>query len=161
MAEPLRALAVRVGQALLQRRWTITTAESCTGGWIAKTITDVPGSSGWFERGFVVYSNASKKEMLAVSEATLASHGAVSAAAAAEMARGALAHSRADIALAVSGVAGPDGGSPGKPVGGVWIAWASRDGTARNRYFSFEGDRDSVRRQAVEAALRGVLDGAG
>ncbi|MDQ2696486.1 MAG: nicotinamide-nucleotide amidohydrolase family protein, partial [Pseudomonadota bacterium] len=134
------------------------TAESCTGGWIAKVITDVAGSSAWFERGFVTYSNAAKAELLGVAEATLGGHGAVSGETVAAMAAGALSYSRADLAVAVSGVAGPDGGSPGKPVGTVWLAWAVRGGGCRTRRYVFAGDREAVRRQAVLAALEGILD---
>ena len=124
MAHSLYDLATQVGRALLRRQWTLTTAESCTGGWIAKVLTDVPGSSEWFERGVVTYSNQAKMDMLEVKEATLAAHGAVSAETVAEMARGGLARSQAQVAVAVSGVAGPDGGTPDKPVGTVWMAWA-------------------------------------
>src|SRR5512143_1263664 len=113
----LYKLAERVGQRLLVRHWRLALAESCTGGWIAKVITDVPGSSGWFERGFVTYSNAAKVDLLAVPQALLDSHGAVSRETVNAMAAGALRHNRAEIALAVSGIAGPDGGSPAKPVG--------------------------------------------
>ena len=154
----LYELAVQVGIALRAPGWTLAVAESCTGGWIAKTITDVPGSSGWFDRGFVTYSNAAKTELLGVRDATLAEQGAVSAEVVAEMATGALERSRADLVLAVSGIAGPDGGSPDKPVGTVYLAWASRDGPTRVECRHFEGDRDDVRRETVAAALRGVLD---
>ncbi len=151
-------LALRAGLALRSRGWTLTTAESCTGGWIAKAITDVAGSSAWFERGFVVYGNAAKQELLDVDESVLAAHGAVSAETVAAMALGALAHSRAELAVAVSGVAGPGGGSAAKPVGTVWLAWARRGGPVHSRCLRFEGDRDAVRRQATSAALEGVLD---
>jgi nicotinamide-nucleotide amidase len=134
------------------------TAESCTGGWIAKLITDVPGSSAWFERGFVTYSDIAKQEMLGVRETTLAAHGAVSAATVQEMALGALANSHAQVAVAVSGIAGPDGGSPEKPVGLVWLGWALEHGPAQCRRQVFPGDREAVRRQAVAAALQGLLD---
>lgn len=144
--------------ALRARNRTLAVAESCTGGWIAKAITDVPGSSGWFDRGFVTYSNVAKNELLGVRDATLAARGAVSAEVVAEMAAGALARSRADLVLAVSGIAGPDGGGPDKPVGTVYLAWASRDGPTRVERRHFEGDRDDVRRETVAAALQGVLD---
>ncbi|NJN46576.1 MAG: nicotinamide-nucleotide amidohydrolase family protein [Candidatus Competibacteraceae bacterium] len=146
------------GQALLARNWMLVTAESCTGGWIAKVITDLPGSSGWFERGFVTYSNAAKKELLGVQETTLAAQGAVSAATVEEMTQGALTHSHAQIAVAVSGIAGPDGGSLDKPVGTVWLSWMRKDGAPRNQCHQFNGDRESVRLQAVVAALEGVLE---
>lgn len=151
-------LAARVGAALQARGLLLATAESCTGGGIAQAVTAIAGSSLWFERGFVTYSNGAKVELLGVSEATLARHGAVSAATVSEMASGALAHSPAHVAVAVSGIAGPDGGSPDKPVGTVWLAWCRRGGVPRVQPFRFAGDRAAVRRQAVVAALEGVLD---
>lgn len=154
----LYELATQVGIALRTRRQTLAIAESCTGGWIAKVATDVPGSSGWFDRGFVTYSNAAKMELLNVRESTIATHGAVSAEVVAEMAAGALERSRADIVLAVSGIAGPDGGSPARPVGTVYLAWARRDGAVHAENRHFEGNRDAVRLQTVAAALQGVLD---
>jgi len=154
----LYELAVQVGAALRARGRTLAVAESCTGGWIAKIVTDVPGSSGWFDRGFVTYSNAAKTELLGVREATLAEQGAVSAEVVAEMAAGALERSRADLVLAVSGVAGPDGGSPDKPVGTVYLTWALRDGPTRAECRHFEGNRDDVRLKTVATALQGVLD---
>ncbi len=162
-AGELDALPKAVGRALEARRWRLVTAESCTGGWIAKTVTDVPGSSGWFDRGFVTYANEAKVEMLGVRPGTLAAHGAVSEATVREMAARALARSRAQVAVAVSGIAGPSGGSPEKPVGTVWLAWALREGAVaggvvRARRRLFEGDREAVRRQAVLEALRGVLE---
>jgi nicotinamide-nucleotide amidase len=137
----------------------LATAESCTGGWIAKTLTDVAGSSAWFERGFVTYHNRAKVEMLGVSTDTLARYGAVSEAVVREMAQGALAHSGAELAVSVSGVAGPGGGTAAKPVGTVWLAWARAGAATRATDFVFEGDREAVRRQAVEAALVGLLEG--
>ncbi|MFO1423472.1 MAG: nicotinamide-nucleotide amidase [Candidatus Competibacteraceae bacterium] len=154
----LYELAVRVGVALRAPGWTLAVAESCTGGWIAKTVTDMPGSSGWFDRGFVTYSNAAKGELLGVRDATLAEHGAVSAEVVAEMATGALERSRADLTVAVSGIAGPDGGSPDKPVGTVYLAWASREGPTHVERRYFKGGRNAVRRETVVAALQGVLD---
>lgn len=121
-------------------------------------LTDVAGSSAWFERGFVTYSNAAKTELLGVRETTLAAHGAVSGETVTEMAEGALVRSRADMALAVSGIAGPDGGTPGKPVGTVWIAWTMKGTVTRSRCFAFGGDRERVRRRSVIAALEGLLD---
>ena len=158
-AEPphLYALATQVGAALGARHQILAVAESCTGGWIAKIVTDVPGSSGWFDRGFVTYSNIAKSEMLGVREASIAAYGAVSAEVVAEMVRGVLAHSRADVALAVSGVAGPDGGSPDKPVGTVYLAWALRDGPIHTVREHFVGNRDAVRLATVSVALQGVL----
>lgn len=149
---------MRVGSALRVRRQVLATAESCTGGWIAKVITDIPGSSGWFDRGFVTYSNAAKFELLGVSKSVLATYGAVSAEIVAAMVTGALARARADVAVAVSGIAGPDGGSADKPVGTVYLAWARRDEAAQVAHRQFIGDRDTVRRQTVIAALQGILD---
>ncbi|MBL8249452.1 MAG: nicotinamide-nucleotide amidase [Candidatus Competibacter sp.] len=154
----LYELAAQVSVALRTRNRTLSTAESCTGGWIAKVVTDVPGSSGWFDRGFVSYSNAAKSDQLGVSAATIASYGAVSAEVVAEMAAGALERSRADVTLAVSGIAGPDGGSPDKPVGTVYLAWALREGPIRTERRHFAGSRDEVRLASVAAALQGVLD---
>lgn len=153
----LAELAERVGAALAAGGRMLVTAESCTGGWIAKLLTDIPGSSAWFERGYVTYSNAAKEELLAVRPATLAAHGAVSEAVVREMAAGALAASRAGVAVAVSGIAGPDGGTPAKPVGTVWLAWAT-EAEVRVRGQRFEGDRAAVRAAAVAEALRGILD---
>jgi nicotinamide-nucleotide amidase len=154
----LATLSEQVGEALRTRGLMLVTAESCTGGWIAEVITAVAGSSLWFERGFVTYSNEAKREMLGVREATLAAYGAVSEATVREMAEGALAHSRAQVAVAVSGVAGPGGGSLDKPVGTVCLAWAGAGTATRSRRAQFGGNREAVRRQAVAAALQGVLD---
>lgn len=153
----LYRLAEEVGEALKARSLMLATAESCTGGWIAEAVTMVPGSSEWFERGFVTYTYISKREMLGVHEATLGTHGAVAEDTVREMAAGALAHSHAQIAVAVSGVAGPSGGTPGKPVGTVCLAWAIKDGSPSSETVHFAGDREAVRHQAVERALRGVL----
>ncbi len=149
-------LAVRVGAFLAVRAWMLATAESCTGGWVAEAVTSVAGSSGWFERGFVTYSNAAKASMLGVAEATLAAHGAVSEPVAAEMAAGARIHSRAQVAISVTGVAGPGGGSPGKPVGTVCFGW-SWIGGQRVETRRFAGDRREVRRQSVIHALTQLL----
>jgi nicotinamide-nucleotide amidase len=151
------ALAEEAGRALAARRWRLATAESCTGGLVAGAITDVAGSSEWFERGFVTYSNEAKIELLGVAAETLARFGAVSEAVAREMAAGALARSRADVALAVTGVAGPAGGTPDKPVGLVWFAWATRDRPAEAVSRRFDGDRAAVREASVREALSGVL----
>jgi nicotinamide-nucleotide amidase len=149
-------LARRVGERLKAAGAMLVTAESCTGGWVAQAVTSSAGSSAWFERGYVTYSNAAKQELLGVKETTLKEHGAVSEETAQEMARGALARSQGSIALAVTGVAGPGGGTREKPVGMVCFAWADRAGAAsETRHFS--GDRDSVRRQSVIHALEGVL----
>ncbi len=151
-------LARGVGELLASRGLILVTAESCTGGWIAKAVTDIPGSSAWLDRGYVTYSNAAKCDMLGVSERTLAEHGAVSAATVAEMALGALARGPATLAVAVSGIAGPGGGSADKPVGTVWLAWALAGGVVRTRRESFAGDREAVRRLTVRSALQGVLE---
>ncbi|EMH4163588.1 nicotinamide-nucleotide amidase [Pluralibacter gergoviae] len=150
----LMQLSEQVGLALKARRATVTTAESCTGGWIAKTLTDIAGSSAWFERGFVTYSNEAKAQMIGVSEATLEAHGAVSEQVVAEMAVGALRAAKATYALSVSGIAGPDGGSAEKPVGTVWFGLACASGQGITHVERFDGDRESVRRQATIFALR-------
>jgi nicotinamide-nucleotide amidase len=153
----LARLAEHVGTALKQRGLTLAVAESCTGGGVAQTITAVSGSSEWFDRGFVTYSNDAKREMLGVRRNTLEAHGAVSEQTVREMAEGALGNSRAQLSIAVSGVAGPSGGTPQKPVGTVWLAWATEQGVS-TRLAHFPGNREEVRRQAVAAALQGVLD---
>ena len=160
MSDDSLALAQRLGRALAERRWTAATAESCTGGLIAGAITDVAGSSAWFDRGFVTYSNEAKSEMLGVRAETLAAHGAVSEATAQEMAAGALARSGADIVVAVTGIAGPTGGSPGKPVGLVCFAWARRGGRVDARTLHLAGDRAAVRAAAVATALEGLISRA-
>jgi nicotinamide-nucleotide amidase len=159
----LKTLAQRVGGLLLAQKRMLATAESCTGGWVAKCLTDIAGSSAWFERGFVTYSNGAKQEMLGVAVAILDTHGAVSEATVREMARGALARSAADIAVAISGIAGPSGGSRDKPVGTVCFAWLVKGGKAHVETRHFDGDRDGVRRQSVVRALEGLIDvlGAG
>jgi nicotinamide-nucleotide amidase len=135
----------------------LATAESCTGGWIAQAVTMVPGSSAWFERGYVTYTYISKREMLGVRRATLGAHGAVAEAVVREMAQGALARSHAQVAVAVSGIAGPGGGTPGKPVGTVCFAWSAKRRKPRTETLRFSGDREAVRRRSVAHALRGVL----
>ncbi len=158
MADPvLYSLAEEVGAALKSRKLMLATAESCTGGWIAEAVTMVPGSSEWFERGFVTYTYISKREMLDVKEATLGRHGAVAEEVVLEMAEGAIARSHAQVAVAVSGVAGPSGGTPEKPVGTVCFAWAVKGRAPRSETRRFSGDREAVRRQSVEHALKGVL----
>jgi nicotinamide-nucleotide amidase len=152
----------RVGQALATRGWRVATAESCTAGWIAKVLTDVPGSSAWVEGGYIVYSNAAKTRDLKVPTTTLRRHGAVSRATVLAMARGAVRAAGADVAVAVSGIAGPDGGTVDKPVGTVWFAIAGRPGaggaSATQKLFS--GDREAVRRKSVAFALRLILQRA-
>ena len=151
-------LAAQVGGLLKAHGLKLATAESCTGGGVAYAITDVAGSSAWFERGFVTYSNLAKRQMLDVSEATLDQYGAVSEATVREMVAGALAHSGAQVALAVSGIAGPEGGTPDKPVGTVWFAWGLKNGAAHAQRRQFNGSRAEVRAQSVHIALQGVLD---
>ncbi len=157
--DPLGRLAREVGARLAARGWMLATAEYCTGGAVAEAITAIAGSSGWFERGFVTYSNAAKIELLGVAPLTLERHGAVSQAVAREMALGALSHSRAEVALSITGIAGPDGGTPEKPVGTVCFGWAwKRDRPqVRSERRHFAGDRIAVRAQAVRTALAGVL----
>lgn len=156
--ERLRQLADRLSDYCIAQGRLLMTAESCTGGWIAKICTDLPGSSRWFEQGFLTYSNRAKESMLGVSAQTLSAHGAVSEAVVREMVAGALEHGNGDLAVAVSGIAGPGGGTHFKPRGTVWIAWQSGDGEATARRFHFEGDRAAVRFQAVEAALQGLIE---
>lgn len=150
-------LAARVGAALKAQGVMLATAESCTGGWVSQALTAVPGSSLWFERGFVTYTYISKREMLGVSQDTLGSHGAVSEQTVREMVAGALANSHAQIAVAISGTAGPDGGTPDKPVGTVCFAWSIKNGEPKSATRYIPGDREAVRRAAVHIALEGVL----
>ena len=150
-------LAKQVGKALKARGMTLATAESCTGGGVAHAVTKVSGSSNWFDRGFVTYSNISKEEMLGVSPETMVTHGAVSEQTAREMAAGALQYSRAQVSLSVSGIAGPTGGTPYKPVGTVWFAWAMGR-TVKTACHLISGDRDAIRVKAVRISLQGVLD---
>ncbi len=145
-----------LSKALIDRGWRVATAESCTAGWIAKSLTDPAGSTAWFERGFVTYSNEAKEEMLGVQRQTLDEYGAVSEATVQEMAAGALKNSHAEIAVAVSGIAGPSGGSAEKPVGLVWLGWQRKDGLSHFESQRFDGDRDAVRAQTVVAALQGL-----
>jgi nicotinamide-nucleotide amidase len=157
MDNMLYTLAEQVGQALKSRGLMLATAESCTGGWVSEAITMVPGSSDWFERGFVTYTYISKREMLGVSNDTLGRYGAVSEPTVREMVTGALTRSHAQVAVAVSGTAGPAGGTPEKPVGTVCLAWALKDGAPKSETLHFAGDREAVRKQSVEHALTGIL----
>lgn len=157
MTDEPSQLVQQLAALLLERRQCLAVAESCTGGWLAKLMTDLPGSSAWFERGAVTYSNAAKMEMLGVRENTLRTEGAVSAATVVAMAEGMLSRSHADYSIGISGVAGPDGGTPDKPVGLVWLAWAKREQPAQAERFLFAGDRENIRRQAAETALRGLI----
>ena len=157
---PEKKITLLVGQLadlLIERNKKLTVAESCTGGWIAKVLTDLAGSSVWFDRGFVTYSNQAKHEMLGVTEATLENFGAVSQETVAEMAAGALKNSHADFSLSVSGIAGPGGGSTDKPVGLVWFAWSNKDRIIASEQKFFSGDRDEVRTQAVIFALTQLI----
>jgi nicotinamide-nucleotide amidase len=153
-------LARRLGTWLKGAKEVLATAESCTGGWAAQVVTSVAGSSAWFDRGFVTYSNAAKEELLGVRAETLSAHGAVSEETAREMARGALERSKATVAVSITGVAGPTGGTPGKPVGTVCFAWA-RGSAVRSETRRFAGDRESIRRQSVILALEGVMRALG
>ncbi len=158
MDSELFRLAVETGRALKAKGWMLVTAESCTGGWVAEAVTMVPGSSEWFERGFITYTDLAKQQMLGVQTATLQAHGAVSEATVREMVAGALARSPGDVALAVSGVAGPSGGTPAKPVGMVCLAWWLRGWEPICVTRHFPGDREAVRRLSVVAALEGLID---
>lgn len=153
---PILPLATQLGHQLAARRWRVTCAESCTGGGVAAAITEVAGSSRWFETGFVTYANIAKERLLGVKSETLEEHGAVSEAVVREMAHGALWEAGADLAVAISGVAGPDGGTAEKPVGTVWFAWITAD-ALETRCCHFDGDRQAVRHQAVVTALRGLI----
>ncbi|MEO6801429.1 MAG: CinA family protein [Rhodanobacter sp.] len=152
----LLALASELAVEVQQRRLMLVTAESCTGGWIAKTLTDLPGSSAWFDAGVVTYSYEAKEALLGVNPRTLELTGAVSEETVLEMVAGALARFGAGLAVAVTGIAGPSGGTSDKPVGTVWIGWKRRGGYAHARMFQFPGDREAVRRQTVAAALEGL-----
>ena len=154
--DTLHALAADVGQQLQARNQMLATAESCTGGWIAKVITDIPGCSAWFDCGMAAYSYEAKQALLGVRPRTLEEHGAVSRETAIEMVSGALVHSGATVAVAVTGIAGPGGGTEDKPVGTVWIAWKRRGGYPQAHAFAFDGDRDAVRRKTVAEALQGL-----
>ncbi len=159
--QSLMDLAVRVGEALQRRHKILATAESCTGGWVAQAVTSVAGSSAWFDRGFVTYTNAAKQDMLGVRGDTLERHGAVSETTAREMAEGALRHSGAGVSVAVTGIAGPSGGSVSKPVGMVCFAWAVVGGETVSRTERFDGDRRGIRCRAAACALQGILDVVG
>ncbi|OGT84355.1 MAG: damage-inducible protein CinA [Gammaproteobacteria bacterium RIFCSPLOWO2_02_FULL_61_13] len=159
MINPLHLeLATRLAELLLHSGLKLVSAESCTGGGLAHAVTAVPGSSRWFERGFVTYSNDSKRELLGVSAATLQDFGAVSEQTAVAMAVGALHQSHGDISVAITGIAGPDGGSADKPVGTVCLAWAQGSGATRSAQVLLPGDRDAIRDQSVALALQGLLD---
>ncbi|MFI4922543.1 MAG: CinA family protein [Burkholderiales bacterium] len=154
----LYKLASRVGKALKTRKLMLVTAESCTGGWLGEAVTMVPGSSDWYERGFITYTYISKREMLGVKQRTLGAYGAVSEQTARDMAAGALKNSHAQVAVSVSGTAGPAGGTRDKPVGTVCFAWALKNGRIESETRHFKGDRRAVRRKAVVRALQGTLE---
>lgn len=151
------AWVAALAQALRHRHWKLATAESCTGGLIAGACTSIAGSSDWFDRGFVTYSNDAKTDMLGVPPGLIQAHGAVSQPVALAMAEGALVHSAAHWAVAVTGIAGPGGAMPGKPVGTVWLAWAQAGAAPQAELFQFSGDRARVREQTVRQALQGLL----
>lgn len=153
----LTKIVEELAQHLISLNIKLVVAESCTGGWIAKVLTDLPGSSNWFDRGFVTYSNQAKQEMIGVAESTLEAFGAVSEETAKEMAVGAIKHSAADVSLSVTGIAGPTGGSSNKPVGLVWFAWANKEGSIASENKIFRGDRNAVREQTVEYALKRLI----
>lgn len=157
MADKIDHKIIELSDKLRERKWSLATAESCTGGWLAKSCTDLVGSSAWFERGFVTYSNLSKSEMLGVDSSLIDLHGAVSEETVGAMVSGALQHSLAHIAVAISGIAGPHGGTADKPVGTVCFGWMVKGGERRVTTTRFDGDRESVRRQAVEYALDGLI----
>ncbi|MEK6686324.1 MAG: CinA family protein [Pseudomonadota bacterium] len=146
-----------MGERLMQHGLKLVTAESCTGGWLGQAVTAVAGSSAWYERGFITYSNLSKCEMLGVQQATLDQYGAVSAQTAQEMVMGALNRSHAQVGVSITGIAGPDGGTAVKPVGMICFAWAIEDGPVRQETRFFKGNRDTIRRLSVATALQGIL----
>ncbi|GAB2585140.1 CinA family protein [Dyella jejuensis] len=154
----LASRAVQIAAAMQQQQLMLAAAESCTGGWIAKTLTDLPGSSAWFDAGVVTYSYRAKEGLLGVRRTTLERTGAVSEETVLEMVSGVLDRLGADMAVAVTGIAGPGGGTADKPVGTVWIGWQRLNTAARARLFHFSGDREAVRRRTVAAALAGVLE---
>lgn len=161
----LRSLATELGKVLHAQRHMLATAESCTGGWVAKVLTDIPGSSAWFDRGFVTYTNQAKQDLLDVPVGILDTQGAVSQQTAEAMVQGGLHHSQAHFCLAITGIAGPGGSTPDKPVGLVWFGWAEKQETGEpiiwTSHHVFAGDREAVRRQAVATALKGMLGGVG
>jgi len=156
--QELRDLAEQLGECLKASGMKLASAESCTGGWLAKIITDIPGSSAWFEGSVVSYSNEAKQSLLAVNENTLKEFGAVSGETVLEMSDGIFSHTKADVAVSVSGIAGPGGGSEDKPVGLVWLSWGKRDKTVFANPFNFSGDREAVRKQSIKQALNCLLD---
>ena len=158
MDDTLDYILENLSEILIANHWKLVVAESCTGGGVARAITDLPGSSAWFERGFVTYSDVSKIEMLNVSPETIKNHGAVSIETASEMAEGALNNSHAQVALAITGIAGPDGGTDEKPVGTVCFAWAAINSPTFNTMSKFTGNRHEIREQAIMMAVQGLLE---
>jgi nicotinamide-nucleotide amidase len=156
--QELRDLAEQLGQCLMAKGMKLASAESCTGGWLAKIITDIPGSSAWFAASVVSYSNEAKHSLLGVGEATLDEFGAVSGETVLEMSDGVFEHTEADVAVSISGIAGPDGGSEDKPVGLVWLSWGKRDKSVFANPFNFDGDREQVRKQSIRQAFNCLLD---
>ena len=156
--QELRDLAQQLGKCMTAKGLKLATAESCTGGWLAKIITDIPGSSAWFIGSVVSYSNEAKHSLLGVSEITLNEFGAVSGETVLEMSDGLFSHTEADIVVSISGIAGPDGGSDEKPVGLVWLSWGKRDKSVFATPFHFDGDREEVRKLSVKQALDNLLD---
>jgi nicotinamide-nucleotide amidase len=156
--DELLQLAHTLGQKLHAKGWMLATAESCTGGWVAQVVTAIPGSSAWFDRGFVTYTNQAKQDMLGVNAATLEAHGAVSEETVKEMATGALAKSAAQISVAISGIAGPGGGTEKKPIGTVCIGWDTAGANPHSTTCRLSGDREEIRSRAVAAALRGLIE---
>ncbi|MEO6825628.1 MAG: CinA family protein [Nitrosospira sp.] len=154
----LQDLPITVGSSLAQRGLMLASAESCTGGWVGQAITSIAGSSAWYERGFITYTDISKREMLSVSGVTLEQYGAVSEETAYQMAEGALARSHAQVSVAITGIAGPGGGTAEKPVGMICMAWIIKEGLARTETYYFSGNREETRRQSVAAALQGAID---
>lgn len=157
MANNLYELAEQLGEALVKRKWKLVTAESCTGGWVGQAVTSVPGSSKWFDRGFITYCNVSKQELLDVKPETLEKYGAVSEETVKEMTEGALKNSHADLSLAITGIAGPGGGTPEKPMGTVCFGWAFSNQKTQTCCEHFSGDRNSVREQSVRFVLERLL----
>lgn len=157
MIDQIKQLIIELGKELKRLEWKCVTAESCTGGGLCYWITAVPGSSAWFDRGFVTYSNLAKEELLGVSSDTIAQYGAVSAETARNMVEGALERSQAQISVAITGIAGPDGGTLDKPIGTIWIAWAGIHMETQATQYFFSGDRQQIRLQSIAAGLQGLL----
>jgi len=154
----MESIAKQIGEKLARKSWFLTTAESCTGGMISMLITDIAGSSKWFDRGFITYSNQAKQQMLGVSEQTILNFGAVSHETVREMANGAIENSNAQVSIAISGVAGPDGGSEEKPVGTVLIAWKVPERDVLTERFQFQGNRQEIRQQAAQLSLEKLFE---